>query len=126
MCGRLLRLGQSECPGAPLTGLLAELAVPHDGSHALVNARTMPGATRAQNRINARASHGGHAVKWKGMPTVPTFYSVNETKRPPATRVYHNNGACDLGKQIAQADRQQGTNAYRLCEDCERLNARGK
>ena len=56
------------------------------------------------------------------MPTVPAFYSANESTRPAATRVYHNNSACPMAKQIAEPERKTGTNAYRLCEDCERIN----
>src|SRR5581483_954995 len=58
-----------------------------------------------------------------GMPTVPAFYSDREASRPAAMRVYHNNSSCEFGKQIPEAERRNGTNAYELCEDCGRLNA---
>lgn len=60
------------------------------------------------------------------MPTIPVFYSEKEATRPAAMRVYHNNAGCEWVKQIPEDQRRPGTNAYHLCEDCERLNSRGK
>ena len=62
------------------------------------------------------------------MPKV--FYSSNEANKTPANRVHHNNGACPTGRDIPMNERQRGTGtgpyAYRLCEDCDRLNRRGE
>ena len=60
------------------------------------------------------------------MPSVSNFYSVNEISKPPANRVYHNNSACPPGRDIPANERRTGTNNYRLCDDCARLNAQGK
>jgi hypothetical protein len=59
------------------------------------------------------------------MPRVPDFYSINEAAKPPANRVYHNNGACPPGRDIPQNERRSGTNGYRLCDDCAERNRRG-
>ena len=56
------------------------------------------------------------------MPRVPPFYSVNEAKKAAAHRVYHNNGACPLGRDIQQNERKPGDDGQRLCDDCRRLN----
>jgi hypothetical protein len=56
------------------------------------------------------------------MPSTPAFYSVNEDKKPQANRVHHDNSACVPGRDIPQNERRQGTNSYRLCDDCKRLN----
>lgn len=60
------------------------------------------------------------------MPATPDFYSINETQKQPAHRVYHNNSACPPGRDIPQNERRSGRNGYRLCDDCGRLNAQGK
>jgi hypothetical protein len=56
------------------------------------------------------------------MPRVPPFHSVNEARRPPVHRVYHENDACPLGRAIQQWECRAGTGGHRLCKDCERLN----
>jgi hypothetical protein len=56
------------------------------------------------------------------MSKIPEFYSVNETSKPPANRVHHNNGECRPGQDIPQSERSPGTGGYRLCEKCEELN----
>jgi hypothetical protein len=60
------------------------------------------------------------------MTLVPAFHSVNEVLKPPAHRVYHNNNACPPGRDIPLKERLAGTGSYRLCEDCNRLNAQGR
>jgi hypothetical protein len=54
---------------------------------------------------------------------VPSFHSVNEWRKIPAARVYHNNDACQLGKQIPGWERKDGNGNHRLCKECDRLNA---
>ena len=54
------------------------------------------------------------------------FYSVNEASKPAANRVHHNNSACRPGQDIPPHERRAGTGGYRLCEDCQKLNAQGK
>jgi hypothetical protein len=60
------------------------------------------------------------------MPAVSPFYSVNEVLKAANQRVYHNNSACPPGRDIPQNERRPGTNNYRLCDDCTRLNSQGK
>jgi hypothetical protein len=59
------------------------------------------------------------------MTLVPAFYSLNEIHKPATHRVYHNNNACPPGRDIPQKERLLGTGSYRLCEDCNKLNAKG-
>ena len=54
------------------------------------------------------------------------FYSINEILKPVTQRVYHNNTLCGPAKEIPDNDRRYGTNNYRLCDDCEKLNKDGK
>lgn len=56
----------------------------------------------------------------------PNFHSINEVKKAPPLRVYHNNNACPPGRDIPTWERQLGTGAYRLCQDCENLNRQGR
>ena len=56
------------------------------------------------------------------MPLVPAFYSVNEAKKAATHRVYHDNDACPLGRDIPQNERKLGDGKHRLCVDCRRLN----
>ena len=56
------------------------------------------------------------------MPRVPAFYSVNEAKKAAANRVYHDNDACPLGRDMPQNERKLGDGRHRLCVDCRRLN----
>jgi hypothetical protein len=60
------------------------------------------------------------------MTLVPAFHSINEGQKPPARRVYHNNDACPPGRDIPLKERLTGTGSYRLCEDCNKLNAQGR
>ena len=60
------------------------------------------------------------------MPKTPPFYSVNEEKKPAANRVHHNNSACPPGRDIPNSERRSGTNNYRMCDDCGRLNTQGR
>jgi hypothetical protein len=50
------------------------------------------------------------------------FHSVNETKKPPDKRVYHNNSDCPPGRDIPTNERVYTTAGYRLCLICKRLN----
>jgi hypothetical protein len=56
------------------------------------------------------------------MPKTLPFFSVSEDKKPAANRVHHNNSACPPGRDIPANERRQGTNNYRLCDVCGRLN----
>jgi hypothetical protein len=56
------------------------------------------------------------------MPTTADFRSSNEINKPLADRVYHNNYACPLGREIPQNERKYGSNGYQLCDECNRLN----
>jgi hypothetical protein len=56
------------------------------------------------------------------MPFKLPFFSVNEPLKPEAHRVYHSNSLCGPGQEIREEDRVSGTNNYRLCEDCKKLN----
>lgn len=60
------------------------------------------------------------------MPATSAFYSINEEKKPASNRVHHNNSACPPGRDIPQSERRTGTNGYRLCDDCKKLNDQGK
>jgi hypothetical protein len=60
------------------------------------------------------------------MSAVADFHSINEAKKPPANRVYHNNNACPPGRDIPTHERRQGTGGYRLCHDCQELNRQGR
>jgi hypothetical protein len=60
------------------------------------------------------------------MPRTPAFYSVNEIQKPVNQRVHHNNSACPPGRDIPVHERRGGTGNYRLCEDCNNLNAQGR
>ena len=56
------------------------------------------------------------------MPKVDDFYSVKETSKPPANRVYHNNSVCRRGRDILQSERKPGAHGYRMCDHCKSLN----
>lgn len=60
------------------------------------------------------------------MPPASPFHSVNEVRKPPANRVYHNNRACSAGRSIPLRERVSGMGGYRLCKDCIRLNRLGR
>jgi hypothetical protein len=55
------------------------------------------------------------------MAPIQAFYSINETKKPAANRVYHNNSACRPGQDIPPSERRPGTNNYSQCEECANL-----
>jgi len=55
------------------------------------------------------------------MTSVPAFHSVNEAIKPETQRVYHDDGACPLGKEIPATDRRGGRSGYRRCEICAKL-----
>ncbi len=55
------------------------------------------------------------------MSKVPEFHSVNETSKPVADRVYHNNDACPSGRDIPRNERMAGRGGYRLCKHCANL-----
>ena len=54
------------------------------------------------------------------------FHSVNEAKKLPQHRVYHNNGVCRPGRDIPPRDVRIGTGSYRLCDVCQELNRQGR
>jgi anti-sigma B factor antagonist len=54
-----------------------------------------------------------------------SFHSIGELLKPLADRVYHNNEACAPGREISVIDRREDSAAYRLCSDCQMLNAQG-
>jgi hypothetical protein len=54
------------------------------------------------------------------MAKVAPFYSVNEIKKPPDKRVYHDDSACPSGRDIPPHDRRSGTGGLRHCNDCDR------
>jgi hypothetical protein len=60
------------------------------------------------------------------MPQVAAFHSVNETSKPAANRVHHNNSNCPPGRDIPKNERRDGTGGYRLCDDCKKLNDQGR
>lgn len=60
------------------------------------------------------------------MGQTPAFYSINEVKKAPQHRVYHNNNACPPGRDIPTWERKPGTGGYRLCTDCNTLNYQGR
>jgi hypothetical protein len=60
------------------------------------------------------------------MPIVAKFYSINEVKKPPQNRVYHDNSACPPGRDIPQNERKFGDGGYRHCDDCTRYTREAK
>jgi hypothetical protein len=56
------------------------------------------------------------------MPKSAAFYSLNEEKNPAQNRVHHDNSSCRPGQDIRLSQRRPGTNGYRQCLDCARLN----
>jgi hypothetical protein len=53
------------------------------------------------------------------MAKVPAFHSINESAKPAAHRVYHNETQCAPGRDIPVSERRPGTGGYRLCEKCQ-------
>ncbi len=51
------------------------------------------------------------------MAKVTPYYSINEAKKPPEKRRYHNNDACPRDP-IPKHERRDGTGGYGLCDDC--------
>jgi hypothetical protein len=60
------------------------------------------------------------------MANVYPFHSINEQYKPTSKQVHHNNSACPPGRDIPAHERRQGTNNYRLCNDCAELNRQGR
>ena len=60
------------------------------------------------------------------MPKMQTFYSVNEATKPIESRIHHNNSTCALGWEIPAKSKRDGTNNYRLCDNCAKVNTQGK
>jgi hypothetical protein len=60
------------------------------------------------------------------VPQAAPFHSLNEARKPPERRVFHNNGACGPGRDTPYRERISGTGGYRLCDDCHRLNRLGR
>ena len=56
------------------------------------------------------------------MPFIEAFHSLHEFHKPPMERVYHNNSACYLGREVFLSERKPGTGPHRLCDECSRLN----
>lgn len=54
------------------------------------------------------------------MSKVVPFHSVNEFKKPPSHRVYHDNSVCAAGRDIPQHERRNGTGLFQLCGYCQR------
>lgn len=52
------------------------------------------------------------------------YYSIREDEKPERQRIYHTNLRCPTGRRIALQDRREGTNGYRLCDDCVTLDKR--
>jgi hypothetical protein len=52
---------------------------------------------------------------------IQAFYAIDEAKKAPADRVYHNNSACRTGQDIPPGERRSGTNDYRQCDECANL-----
>lgn len=59
------------------------------------------------------------------MSQVPSFHSIKELLKPLIDRVYHNNEACAEGREISADDLRATSSIYRLCGDCQMLNAQG-
>jgi hypothetical protein len=58
--------------------------------------------------------------------SVDPFNSINEVKKKPEQRVYHNNNKCASGHDIPRKERLSGTAGYRLCRHCKDLNAKAR
>ena len=54
------------------------------------------------------------------MVKIEAFFSVNERRKPPLHRVYHNDSSCPSGREIPENDRRVGTGGYRICDRCEK------
>ena len=57
------------------------------------------------------------------MPSIASFHAFDEFTKPATQRAYHNNSLCSLGRDVPPATRRPGTGAFRLCEECGRLNS---
>jgi len=60
------------------------------------------------------------------MPYTSSFYSINESRKLPALRVYHDNSACPPGRDIPLNERRLGMGGYRACHVCQELNRQGR
>ena len=58
------------------------------------------------------------------MAKLPPFHSRLEASKAPYARLYHCNDLCPLGQAIRPIDRVAGSGGFRLCRECDRLNAR--
>jgi len=59
------------------------------------------------------------------MSHVASFHSINESKKPAANRVHHNNSACAPGRDIPQNERKSGDGGYPLCQVCKEETLKG-
>jgi hypothetical protein len=50
------------------------------------------------------------------------YYSINEADKPASERRYHDNEGCPPGGDIPARNRRSGSNGYRLCGQCNRMN----
>jgi len=51
-----------------------------------------------------------------------SYYSINEADKPASERRYHDNENCPPGGEIPARNRRSGSNGYRLCGQCQRMN----
>jgi hypothetical protein len=56
------------------------------------------------------------------MARVSPFHSIDEPRKSPMFRVYHNNDACSLGRALYGWQRVDGDGGHRLCKECDDLN----
>lgn len=59
------------------------------------------------------------------MPSVFAFHSINNRKKKPTDRVYHNNTKCAPGRDIPHHEREPGASGH-LCIHCKGYNAKGE
>lgn len=81
----------------------------------------MPSPGEPGHGSQRTVTHGGIAVNQEvyNMARVAPYYSINEVKKLPLNRVYHNDSTCRAGRDIPLSERQSGTGGYRLCKDCQ-------
>ncbi len=56
--------------------------------------------------------------RFSTMAVVAAFHSIREAEKPDAARRHHNTDTCELGRNIPEDERREGTGDYQLCEDC--------
>jgi hypothetical protein len=49
------------------------------------------------------------------------YYSINEADKAPADRRYHSQDNCPPGGEIPARNRRSGSNGYKLCGQCKRI-----